>query len=448
MKLTRTCLALAVCMLLVPSTLPAKFSAKKATAAIRKAAKGEDYEQLNKILVELGKSDDPKATPVVLSALSQVPPHEVLEAAIAALVQLGVDNVQSSFDKICKSRKTNEELLAVVVAVAGELQGDAPDEWLVRGVESRSYYVYRNAIPSLVARKSKKAVPALIDLLDHVGYKQSAESYVIRDALIALTGLDFEAIEDWRKWWKGNGESFDPTKLDEGGKTAVARKKPGEIEGYKTPKFFGVEVLSSRIVFVVDVSGSMQMWDEEAEKVPGVKPEWKQRERLTRVKHHLQEAVQALPDYTWFNIISFSWKEKKFNPVSVQATAKWKKKARDWISALRADGPTNTLDALEQAFEDKGVDTIFLLSDGAPTGENKKTKDLMAEILESVAKRNRLAKIKIYTFGFEGEGKLPPGQRRGPPPANPDPDAVTLEDLIDFLKKLATDSGGAYEPVA
>ncbi|MCA8963190.1 MAG: hypothetical protein KDC38_21860, partial [Planctomycetes bacterium] len=94
-------------------------------------------------------------------------------------------------------------------------------------------------------------------------------------------------------------------------------------------------------------------------------------------------------------------------------------------------------------FETPEIDTIVLLSDGCPSKAGHKWKELIEKILVDVPKWNALPKIEIDTFGFEGEGELPPGQQRG----KPDPEDPKPEDLIAFLKKLAEDSGGKYTPV-
>lgn len=418
----------------------------KAKSALARAAKAEDFDKIRDILGQLGESDDKKAPRVVLDALNAAPLHEVADAAIEALARLGTDHCKKHFDKILGRKKNDPRILATVIAVAEKLEGEQAEQWLVKGLETEIYFVYRNAIPPLVERRSKIAIPALIDLLEKVGIRPNTQSYSIRDALVSLTGQDFESIDDWRSFWEIQGPDFDPKKLGGNeGTTGVVRERP---KGFTPPKFFDVEVLSSRVVFVVDISGSMKLWDPGEEKI-GSGPDWKTRERMARVKHHLSEAVRNLPNYATFNIVAYSWQNRIFNAKgSVPADKRWKKKALEFIEGLHADGPTHTDDALEWAFEDPKVDTMFVLTDGAPSRENRKTKELMAEILEMVRKRNRIAKVKVFTFGFEEEGKYPPGMNPPPPSGrDDDEDEPTLQDFIDFLKRLAEDNGGQYTPV-
>lgn len=421
-------------------------SVNQLAAALAAAIQKEDYEEARALIARLASAGDEKAAGVIVQTLAkgEVRAEEIQQAANDALVQLGVEHCAEVFDRVLQRRNSPLVQIATVVAVAARLPGDKPAEWLVHALGTRDYFLYRNAIPPLIERRSKEAIPALIGLLERIGFAPSSESYMVRDALIALTGQDFENLPDWRKWWGANKETFDPKSLDEAtGRTGVARKMPG---GFRQPKFFGVEVRSDRVVFVVDVSGSMAWYDDTAEQI-GEGPEHRTKERLARLKHHLARTIEELPEWTYFNIIAFSDVNRLFNPKgAVRADSRTKARALEFVQQLRAFGPTHTDDALTKAFEDLNVDTIILLSDGAPVRAQKKTKDLIQEIHERVAKLNLLAKVKIFALGFEGEPRYPPGMAP-PPGGKPDPDAPTIQDLIDFLKKLAADHGGEYHPI-
>lgn len=417
---------------------------KKAAGALRAAEKKSDYDKMRDIIVQLGGSDDKKAVNLIVGTLNRVPVFEISEQAVDALAALGSEKCGKIFDKLFKSRKTDRNLLAVALAAAQKMNDERGEGWLVKAVESKDYFLYRNAIPALVELRSKAAIPALIDLLEIVGYKPRTESYLIRDALLTLTGQDLEGIEDWRSFWEVEKDTFDPKSLDKDtGATGVVRKSP---KGFKPPKFFGVEVRSSRVVFIVDISGSMQLWDPGDEKI-GEGPEHKTRERLARMKFHLEKAIMDLPDYATFNVIAYSDSNRVFNPKgAVPANRKWKSKATEFVRNLKAFGATHTDAAIKIPFEDTKVDTVFLLTDGAPSRMGKKPKELIKDILEDVRRRNRISGIKIFTFGFATEGQYPPGIAPPPPPRD-DEDAVTLEDFINFLKQLAKENGGEYTAV-
>jgi hypothetical protein len=74
-----------------------------------------------------------------------------------------------------------------------------------------------------------------------------------------------------------------------------------------------------------------------------------------------------------------------------------RKEVTAFVKASEPAGQTNLYGALEEALKDPKLDTIYLLSDGAPTlGLYLETQDILAQ----VSKLNQLRKVKINTIGF------------------------------------------------
>ena len=435
----RLLLIVPLCIVMMAPSLEAQ-SVKTLQKELQRAIKKEEFDKLPDIIRRLGETGDEKAAKVLVAAIGILPEGWGVEEAINALIALGSENVESSFKKLVKKKRIDDTVGAVVVAVAEKFDDEASEEWLVACLEKGTDFVARSAVPAVVARKSKLAIPALIDLLERLGFQPSTASYRVRDALVALTGQDFESIEDWRKFWKANEASLDPKNLDQDGPTGVARKMPGT---YKPPTFFDVEILSNRVVFVVDVSGSMQLWDKDASGGDG--GDWKKRKRIVRLQKQLTEVVEKLPESAEFNIIAFSDWTKRFEKKPVRATRKVKKKALEFIRGLRPSGATFTDDALVEALAEAQVDTIVLLTDGVPSRMGQKSRDLMASIPERIKRLNFLSKVIIHTFGFIGEGELPPGTPSAPP--NPDDENLTPEEFEEFLRKIAEQNGGKFSKV-
>ncbi|MFQ5845318.1 MAG: hypothetical protein ACE5JG_10070, partial [Planctomycetota bacterium] len=125
---------------------------------------------------------------------------------------------------------------------------------------------------------------------------------------------------------------------------------------------------------------------------------------------------------------------RRLSPKMVKATLKQKKAAVQEVDRVRAVGPTYTLGALREAFniarglgpavttgKESLVDTIFLLSDGAPTDHKYEGAKLMDPeiILEAVRGWNKDLRLTIHTI------------------------AVDVMDNY-FLRTLAAENGGEF----
>ena len=109
-----------------------------------------------------------------------------------------------------------------------------------------------------------------------------------------------------------------------------------------------------------------------------------------------------------------------------EANRKHRSDAVKFIESLNATGITVTDEALHMALGDPTVDTIYLITDGAPThmgtrGNNlpPDAPELMRRILAETKAVNHLRGIRIFTLGF-----------------------VDAEE--EFLQKLAADNNGRY----
>jgi hypothetical protein len=137
--------------------------------------------------------------------------------------------------------------------------------------------------------------------------------------------------------------------------------------------------------------------------------------KLKAAKQALRGVIdKCKPDFQ-FNIIHFAttaggWTES-LNPASDEN----KGSARKFIKTLTASGATNVHDAVKMAFEDMGVDTIYLLSDGYPSAGPVTDIHQLADDIRAWNIRRR---IVIHTIAIGSDSIL--------------------------LKRLAEESGGTY----
>ena len=297
-------------------------------------------------------------------------------------------------------------------------------------VKDQVWQVRSAAAFSLAIQKCKPVIPALIRGLEaELARKKDPWAMDVRlhKLLEGLTGQTVVrgGIAPWKEFWAKEGTTFAVRPA-----TAAGQPKP-KADQYE--KFFDLEVESDRVLFVLDFSGSMAepitLQARTTAAAPGTATT-----KAALVVSEMKKLIMALPDGALVNLIVFSdevriWRQEGNRP----ALVKLDDVARDdllgnFLDTLRPDGPTNLYDALDKALDfggrglhDKyyaaGFDTLYVITDGAPTAGAVVDKD---EIRRRVRETNQLRRIAIHciTFGDKND--------------------------TDFLGPLATENGGRH----
>lgn len=256
-----------------------------------------------------------------------------------------------------------------------------------------------------------------------------------QSSLREMLGVDLAVAADYRNYFesrRGSSLLFDPP-------------KGGEVTGLT---LFGAAVTGKNIIFILDTSGSMLTEDPRPPGDDGSDPDRgrtvvgepsrdpeallrpSDRQRMFRAKKELAKVFRALPSDISFNLITYATEVVPWQKSLVRASDENKKGAVAYIEGMNAEGITVTDLAIEEAFTDLEVDTIYLVTDGAPThvgqelGE-RRPRDadrIIGAIHERVKEINFLRGVRIFTLGF-------------------------LEADEEFLKKLAADNAGAFYPI-
>lgn len=256
-----------------------------------------------------------------------------------------------------------------------------------------------------------------------------------RDALYRLTGKGFHVAQDFKNYVRVHRAKIDPKKVKLGGEE---KTKQATRVG-----LFGLDITGRNIMFILDISGSMNTSDpftpeQIAElRKPGrtrvrdkedplVAEFMQDRKRIKRAKRELISVVRSLPEDKNFNVILYSNDVTPWQDFLVPATQAKKNAFVTHGESIKAYGVTFTDDAMRRALDDPSVDTIYLITDGAPTHLGSQGKAmppdadmLMKQILEETKRRNYLRRVRIFTLGFEGAEE-------------------------EFLKKLADQNEGTY----
>ncbi len=304
----------------------------------------------------------------------------------------------------------------------------------------------------LRAIRSASSVPLLLGLLEECanptpGLRSDPVSGTLRaavhDALVDLTGFYASPREPgkWRSWWEANRDEF---RLAPARETAIGKGKT------VARTFFGIPVTGSRVIFVLDVSGSMAwpfaVGTRARPKNGGGPSSGGHESRLQRAKKELLRAVNALGPDARFNVVFFSGGVRSWKKKLVQASSKNKRTLAAYLAKVRPGGGTALYDGLETGLKIKTrrkrgaryptpVDEVFLLSDGMPSVGTVLDP---VEILSRVREWNQGANVRINTI-FVGSRKI---DRAHLPPGAANPASRMRPE--DFMSRLAKENYGVY----
>lgn len=160
--------------------------------------------------------------------------------------------------------------------------------------------------------------------------------------------------------------------------------------------FFGVEAKGERFAYLVDVSGSMEVFG-----------------KIQALRAELSASVSGMLETSRFSVTTFSTDS---NPLGgrkgwTEANENGKRWAKRAIAALVPQGGTEPLPGFRQIFELRPrPDAIYFMTDG----------EFAPEVVEAVALLNRNTKIPIHCICF------------------------VSRDSETQMKQIATQSGGSY----
>src|SRR5215218_3272140 len=152
------------------------------------------------------------------------------------------------------------------------------------------------------------------------------------------------------------------TIVDLQGTKAKLADKVNKLQVESENKFAGIAMTGKRVVFLVDMSGSMERTEENV-----MAPD-----KWPTVRDTVCKVMRTLPDLEKFQVILFSGKVRYLlEPGDWMAYEKEKSIDRVYkaMSAVKPAEDTNLYAGLEEAFRyrDKGLDTVYFFSDGLPT---------------------------------------------------------------------------------
>jgi hypothetical protein len=306
------------------------------------------------------------------------------------------------------------------------------------------WQVRASAIEALGRVRDRDSIPLLVERLAvEEGRLRGDAARALED----LTGRAFgERVELWQRFWEQNAERYVlPTDAEMAKLRAAQAASAAKYQPSERVSFGGIDTPSKRVLFVIDVSGSMERFVVEKDRFEsGDYPSF---HRIDIVKTELARTIELLEPYVEFNVLAFASDVRSWKKSLVPANVLNKSSAMSWVGRLEAiggsskqelaqvglagaadleAGKTNSYAALMAGLgvDEEGrprdykvdLDTIFFLSDGVPShGKYTVPEDILREVRE----HNALRKIVIYTIAI-GEFQM------------------------QFMQELAAENGGQF----
>jgi len=288
--------------------------------------------------------EDPKAK--LKKALEKVHAKDksadVRAAAFSALVAAYEDGSR----ELIHAQMTSKEPLLIIAALqaAEHLEPGDSGGLAAHTRAHKDVRVRRAAVKLLNQIATKPAVGWLIERLE---LEQDLRiSWSIVEYLQSLSGLKHRRnARPWKAWAEGLDDDWKPS----------SRSKEREYDE-ATVAFVGMPVLSQNLAILIDFSGST--WEEQEGGVT----------RKSKLDIEVRRVLEGLPETTWFNVIPYTNDPIAWEKELVPATERNVQKALKFFEGCNARGAGDFLSAALLALEDPRVDTIMVLTDGAPTG--------------------------------------------------------------------------------
>lgn len=430
---------------------------------------------------DLGDVDDVRAVKLLWKVLTRYRPDDDTKSAIRQALAKASDSESIDFLAETVTGKMKDEERVILCRVLAEINNPKVGKALVGLVDDKDPIVRASALNAIAALGEKSAVPGVIRALDAKEWQVRAaaieccvklmddrtviplidrmdqekgrlEGDIIK-ALRSMTGEKKETSLEWKAWWNQNkssglnGGGWDAwTDQEETGSTA----KAGDDGGGSVATYYGIKIYSKKMVFVIDMSGSMDnKWE-------GKKPvqrrqtvtltgegsgkkgkprkatlDWgKIKTKWDLAREQLIFTLRQLPPSAEFTIIYYHEKVKVWKPKLVKADSSAVNAAISHLRKIKPQKATNIYGALKKAFQiggnvadqapvelsgggsfKKGGDTIFFLTDGWPTAgkiywkkpgarKEKEEDEWLVPMMEAVHKWNAVRKIKVHTVGI------------------------------------------------
>jgi len=275
--------------------------------------------------------------------------------AFATLAALDADAARPYVERFSEDRQARCRVAALVMGV-DLLEPDAALDLARSLVNDEDDSVRAAAVIAVEDLGVREGLELLVQRMEAEPRMRTRQRAL--DALQRLSGLRHRADpRPWRAWIASLPADWRP-----------ARGELGPTTG-GTAAFAGLPLLSDRLAFLIDFSGSL--WVEREGREP----------RKAAVDAALGAALPKLDESARFLLVPYTAEPHPWREDMESAKPRIVARALQDFADCRERGSGNAYSAIELALAQPEVDTIVLLTDGAPTGGRRWKLDLIVDLL-------------------------------------------------------------------
>ncbi len=368
----------------------------KLVERVRKGLKEKDPVILRATLLAVAARKDTAAIPDLEKMLEKTEDPALTEALLETLSALHSGANEWVERLVAFSDSPSVDIRNAAIVELGRLGRRNQLDLFKKKLADSNWSTRYAAARALEALRTTDSIGAIVGRLPE---ETGRMEILFADILWRLTGKPFgRRAGAWTDWWAKEGAGFVPINPTELAKLELEAEERRLRQVSQTAEFFGIKIESHRVIFIIDVSGSM---------METLRPEYVGKQGAVRIdvaKRELRRAVEGLDPKALFNIIQFSsgmdsWRKEGIAKVDPGTRGD----AVQYVERLGAGGGTNIYGALQLAFQDPDVDTIVFLSDGEPSVGD--ITDAGA-IRDAVREWNDTRGVKIDTVAIGGSLQL------------------------------------------
>lgn len=390
---------------------------KKLKISIAKAMQDDDWETVRSGLDKLSSANNKKTWKLIAKVVSKAPrryEHDMLMVVRKAAQTMSDKGVQRELPRTLRSSRSRVVKKALIIHLANKKQWKP----LIPVIKDKDEQVAALAVYKLAAAQVEEAVEPMIAAFEKLEKTRAGIWDVLRNQLGKLLGGRSSTAIEYRSRWE--------IVKEKGGLSKVAPPKdapPSRGAMRSGVRLFGRDIDCTRVVFILDVSGSMSAIDPDQHDYDdedlttsvrkkrgpgsGLKKKRLGKTRLQRAQKALKRVIKNLPARYKINIVAYSSRVKIWrandgdNPPKLHdLNAKNRADACKFVDSFKADGVTATDTALLRAYEVDGARCFYLLSDGFATHDG--TTPVPTDEILDVLKKHKDRHVAVHTMGFKG----------------------------------------------